>query len=198
MFECPTIEACIVVARGHGDVDMEPGRDTWWHQEMAAPEVRGCEAYEPMRAEDPLFVVFEEGLVKEIVDPEGRSYTAQDLEPELITYLFDESREKRRRIRYEDLPEHLVQAVLAIEDRRFRSVYGSVTGESLTRNPKGFPKDHPYGNLLRLKDVVFSRPLSDKEVFSAELPDIIAKDLNAARPVLLFLDKLAGPRPQEL
>jgi acetyl-CoA synthetase len=61
LFECPTIEACVVVARGAGDVDMEPGRDTWWHQEMAAPEVRGCEAYEPMKAEDPLFVLYTSG-----------------------------------------------------------------------------------------------------------------------------------------
>ncbi|MFA9565964.1 MAG: hypothetical protein ACERLM_14870, partial [Acidimicrobiales bacterium] len=54
-------------------------------------------------------------------------------------------------------------------------------------------KDHPYGHILRLKDVVFSRPLSDKDVQSAKLPDIIADDLDAARQVLLFLDKLAGP-----
>ena len=81
----------------------------------------------------------------------------------------------------------------AIEDERFRHIYGSVMGDSLTRNPKGFPQDHPYGYLLRLKDVIFSRPISDREVHSAELPDIIAKDLEAARPVLLFLDKLAGP-----
>jgi uncharacterized protein (TIGR02453 family) len=85
----------------------------------------------------------------------------------------------------------------AIEDRRFTSVFGSVTGESLTRNPQGFPQDHPYPHLLRLKDIIFSRPLSDKEIFSAKLPDIIAKDLDAARPVFLFLDKLAGPRPEE-
>jgi uncharacterized protein (TIGR02453 family) len=80
----------------------------------------------------------------------------------------------------------------AIEDQRFVSVFGSVTGESLTRNPKGFPSDHPYGQLLRLKDVIFSRPLSDDDVFSADLPRTIARDLAAARPVFLFLDKLAG------
>ncbi len=74
----------------------------------------------------------------------------------------------------------------AIEDERFSSVFGSVTGESLTRNPKGFPPDHPYSHLLRLKDIVFSRPLSDRDVFSAKLPKIIARDLDAARPVLLL------------
>ena len=46
--------------------------------------------------------------------------------------------------------------------------------------------------LLRLKDVVFSRPLSDRDVFSPKLPDTIAEDLDAARPVLIFLDQLAG------
>lgn len=80
----------------------------------------------------------------------------------------------------------------AIDDERFRSVFGSVTGESLTRSPKGFPADHAYNHLLRLKDVIFSRRMSDHEVFSPKLPDIIAKDLDAARPVMLFLDKLAG------
>jgi uncharacterized protein (TIGR02453 family) len=80
----------------------------------------------------------------------------------------------------------------AIEDERFRLVFGSVTGESLIRNPKGFPADHPYSHLLRLKDVVFSRNLSDHDTFSPKLADIIADDLNAARPVLLLLDQLAG------
>ncbi len=61
LFECPTIEACVVVQRGSGAVDMEPGRDTWWHQEMSAPEVRHCDAYEPMNAEDPLFILYTSG-----------------------------------------------------------------------------------------------------------------------------------------
>jgi len=84
------------------------------------------------------------------------------------------------------------EAVLrAIEDDRFRSVFGSVTGDSLTRNPRGFSADHPYSYLLRLKDVVFSRRLADRDVYSKKLPDLIAQDLDAARPVLRFLDGLA-------
>ena len=76
----------------------------------------------PGGADEPLLVVFDEGKVKQIRGREPKSrFESEDLEPELITYLFDESREKRRRIRYEELPPHLVQAVLAIEDRRFFS-----------------------------------------------------------------------------
>ena len=75
----------------------------------------------PGGADEPLLIVFGDEVVTEIRGAGQRRYDSQALEPELITYLFDESREKRRRIRYEELPEHLVQAVLAIEDRRFFS-----------------------------------------------------------------------------
>jgi penicillin-binding protein 1B len=44
--------------------------------------------------------------------------TAQ-IEPELITDLFDSLREKRRPIRYDDIPPSMVQAVLSAEDKRF-------------------------------------------------------------------------------
>jgi penicillin-binding protein 1B len=42
-----------------------------------------------------------------------------DVEPELITNLFDETREKRRLVKYDDLPKVLTNAVLAAEDKRF-------------------------------------------------------------------------------
>jgi len=61
LFECPSVEACIVVKRGAGDVDMEPGRDTWWHLEITAPEVRKRNEPEPMDAEDPLFILYTSG-----------------------------------------------------------------------------------------------------------------------------------------
>ncbi|MBU4557379.1 MAG: AMP-binding protein, partial [Actinobacteria bacterium] len=61
MFECPSVEACVVVKRGAGDVDMEPGRDTWWHQEVTAPEVRRPNEPVPMGAEDPLFILYTSG-----------------------------------------------------------------------------------------------------------------------------------------
>ena len=46
---------------------------------------------------------------------------ARPWSPSSSPILFDESREKRRLVRYEELPDHLVKAVLAIEDRRFFS-----------------------------------------------------------------------------
>ncbi len=50
-----------------------------------------------------------------------KRYAEQALEPELMTYMYDQDREKRRRVTFEEMPDHLVKAVLAIEDRRFFS-----------------------------------------------------------------------------
>jgi len=53
-----------------------------------------------------------------------RDSSARDscwLDPPLVTNLFDRNRAKRRLVRYEDLPPHLVLALLAAEDRRFFS-----------------------------------------------------------------------------
>ena len=50
---------------------------------------------------------------------DGTQLDAADIEPEVITNLFDSSREKRRVVRYDDLPPVLVHAVLAAEDKRF-------------------------------------------------------------------------------
>jgi penicillin-binding protein 1B len=49
----------------------------------------------------------------------GPDLGTAEIEPELITNLFDSSREKRRLVRYEDLPPVLVQAILSAEDKRF-------------------------------------------------------------------------------
>jgi len=49
----------------------------------------------------------------------GGELGTAEIEPELITNLFDSAREKRRPVRYEDLPVLLVDAILSAEDKRF-------------------------------------------------------------------------------
>src|SRR5438128_821479 len=50
---------------------------------------------------------------------EGKDLAAYELEPEIITGLFDQARAKRRLVTYDEIPKVMVDAVLAIEDRRF-------------------------------------------------------------------------------
>jgi len=50
----------------------------------------------------------------------GQTLGAYELEPQLITGLFDtQARAKRRLVTYDDIPKPLVDAIIAIEDRRF-------------------------------------------------------------------------------
>ena len=59
--EAPTIEKVIVVRRTGHEVPMKEGRDLWWHEEMAAEDVKGESPYEVMDAEDPLFILYTSG-----------------------------------------------------------------------------------------------------------------------------------------
>jgi acetyl-CoA synthetase len=58
--ECPTIEKVIVVKRTDG-VDIEPGRDLWWHDEINASDIKNYCEPEWMDAEDPLFILYTSG-----------------------------------------------------------------------------------------------------------------------------------------
>src|SRR5260370_11689596 len=49
----------------------------------------------------------------------GGELDTAEIEPELITNLFDSPREQRRPVRYEDLPVMLVHAVLSSDGERF-------------------------------------------------------------------------------
>jgi penicillin-binding protein 1B len=64
-------------------------------------------------------IVIKDGEVEQITS-KGNDLSAYELEPQLITALFDsEQRSKRQVVKYTDIPKVMVDAVLAIEDRRF-------------------------------------------------------------------------------
>ena len=79
----------------------------------------------------------------------------------------------------------------AIEEPAFVAWFGGVrTHDSLKRIPPGYPKDHPLAEMFRWKDVVFGRRLSDAEVCSPDLPDLLAEGYATALPVFRFLATL--------
>ncbi|GBE13201.1 acetyl-coenzyme A synthetase [bacterium BMS3Abin13] len=59
--ESPTIKSCIVVRRAGNEVNMQEGRDSWWHDEVAAPDIAGDCPPESMDAEDTLFILYTSG-----------------------------------------------------------------------------------------------------------------------------------------
>jgi acetyl-CoA synthetase len=61
LYECPTVESCIVVSRARARVDMEPGRDYWYHEEVRADDIGNHCDIEWMDSEDPLFILYTSG-----------------------------------------------------------------------------------------------------------------------------------------
>jgi uncharacterized protein (TIGR02453 family) len=78
----------------------------------------------------------------------------------------------------------------AIDDRTFVKEFGEVGGDRLVRVPPGYSKDDPNAELLKLKDVTFGRRVSDEEVLSPKLPDILADAFAKAEPVFHLLAAL--------
>jgi acetyl-CoA synthetase len=58
---CPTVKTVIVYNRTNTKVDMKAGRDFWWHEEMAAKDIKPECKPEVMDAEDPLFMLYTSG-----------------------------------------------------------------------------------------------------------------------------------------
>jgi len=59
--KCPSVENVIVVKRTGQPVNMEAGRDHWYHDMCALPIANGKCATEVMDAEDPLFILYTSG-----------------------------------------------------------------------------------------------------------------------------------------
>jgi uncharacterized protein (TIGR02453 family) len=89
-----------------------------------------------------------------------------------------------------DEPDRVRQA---LEDPDFVAWFGGAhPHESLKRVPPGYPADHPLAELFRWKDVVFGRHLTDREVCSPKLPDLLTEGYATAMPVFRFLATLRG------
>jgi len=58
---CPDVQHMIVVRRASIGVNMVPGRDHWWHDEMSSEDITPYCEPEVMDAEDPLFILYTSG-----------------------------------------------------------------------------------------------------------------------------------------
>jgi penicillin-binding protein 1B len=90
----------------------------WYNMRPDAIEIfPGPESY---FNDEEAVVKFKDQKVSQVISLRDNTERTQYLiEPELITNLFDRSREKRRIVRFQDLPKILVNAVISVEDKRF-------------------------------------------------------------------------------
>lgn len=97
--------------------DLNRSRVGWYRLRPDAIEVNpGPDAFDSEGA----VIKINKGVVKEIISQhDNRRRTQFLLEPEPISNLFDKQRQKRRIVRYEDIPPVMRDAVLSAEDKNF-------------------------------------------------------------------------------
>lgn len=78
-----------------------------------------------------------------------------------------------------------------LDHEAFKSFFGGLSDYSgkLKTAPRGFDKDHEFVELLRYKNFVVSRDLTEEEVISREFIDIIEKAYIISEPFRSFLKK---------
>lgn len=70
----------------------------------------------------------------------------------------------------------------------FVKYFGSVEGEKLKTAPKGYPKDHPYIELLKLKSYLVVNEAKDKLVLSNEFQDHVISVFKTMKPLNDYLN----------
>jgi len=101
---------------GYSSSDGESQLGTYRLQKDSIEITPGPQSY---HSPDAATIQFRNGEVESITSKSGE-LGAYELEPELVTSLFDaEQRSKRTLVKYKDIPKVMVDAVTSIEDRRF-------------------------------------------------------------------------------
>ena len=74
------------------------------------------------------------------------------------------------------------------KSKDFIKYFGSVDGEKLKTAPKGYPKDHPNIELLKLKSYLVVNEATDKLVLSSDFQDYVISVFKAMKPLNDYLN----------
>lgn len=72
-------------------------------------------------------------------------------------------------------------------DKNFVKYFGKVDGERLKTAPKGYPSDHPYIELLKLKSYLALNEVGDKDVLKPDFSEYVINVFRAMKPLNDFL-----------
>ena len=108
--------AALLRRAGYSDKDAQSPLGSFHLAKDGIEITPGPESY---HSPEEAHIIIQDGQVQRITS-KGNDLSAYELEPQLVTALFDsEQRSKRQVVKYTDIPKVMVDAVLAIEDRRF-------------------------------------------------------------------------------
>ena len=79
-----------------------------------------------------------------------------------------------------------------VNNKAFKQTFGAVEGEKLKTAPRGYERDHPEIEWLRLKEVVAVQHLTDATVLSPKFSDHVIDAFTAMKPFLDYLNSVIG------
>jgi len=79
-----------------------------------------------------------------------------------------------------------------VRQKEFVAMFGEVNGERLKTVPKGYDREHPDIDLLRLKHVVAAREFSDAEVGKRDFSKRVVSACRTLRPFVNYLSAVVG------
>jgi len=88
----------------------------------------------------------------------------------------------------EKIDEQGDQLLKIISRKDFIEFFGEIEGEKLKTVPKGYPRDHPYIELLKLKSFLAAKMISDRDVISDGCFDLIIRASRVMKPLNDFLN----------
>ncbi len=87
-----------------------------------------------------------------------------------------------------DIADNMDEFVGIMENPAFKAVFPGLVGDSLKSMPKGFPKDAPHGEILRMKDFLVEKSLPDSYFSEANWQQGIADLAKLMKPFIDFLN----------
>jgi len=75
-----------------------------------------------------------------------------------------------------------------LESKKFRKCFGSLSGQQLTRVPRGFAKDHPAAALLRYKQFLVSRQIEPELATTPAFYPEVIRIFKTLLPMIRFLN----------
>jgi uncharacterized protein (TIGR02453 family) len=77
-----------------------------------------------------------------------------------------------------------------VDHKAFKKTFGEVSGEKLKTVPKGYDRDHPDIELLRMKEVVAVKGFPDALVLSPSFSAQVVEAFTAMKPFLDYLNSV--------
>lgn len=77
-----------------------------------------------------------------------------------------------------------------INNKEFKDVYGKLEGDELKTAPRGFDKEHPAVDLLRMKQYIAVKRFTDKEALAPDFMKKINNSYKTARPWFDYMSEV--------